>query len=130
MDGDDGPAHRNSTVFPHGRVVEQRQTHWVRVRNGKLIEHQAVRDGLRLLVQLGAVLIYEDLAEGRTIGIPSCALFEAVARGAQLEILCNQLAALVYESPGPASTSTISQVGVAIRTGNVPTVPPDSKGSP
>jgi SnoaL-like domain len=36
--------------------------------------------------QLGVIPIYGDLAEGRTIGISSCALFEAVARGAQLEV--------------------------------------------
>ena len=96
---------------PTGRVVEQRQTHWVRVRDGKLAEHHAVRDDLRLLVQLGVIPIHEDLAEGRTIGIPSCALFEAVAQGAQLEVSVPPPGSSWLSSPRPASTSTIGRVG-------------------
>lgn len=73
---------------PTGRVIEQRQTHLVRLRDGKLVEHQAVRDDLRLLVQLGVILISEDLADDGTVGIPSCALFDAAVRAGQPGVFC------------------------------------------
>lgn len=67
---------------PTGRVVEQRQTHWIRMRDGKLVEHQAVRDDLGLLVQLGVVPVSGVLAEAGIAGIPSCTLFKAAVQGA------------------------------------------------
>ncbi|HXT44533.1 MAG TPA: ester cyclase [Pseudonocardiaceae bacterium] len=65
-----------------GRVIEQRQTHWVRVRDGKLAEHHAVRDDLGLLVQLGVIPIPGGPAGAAATGMPSCALFDAAVRGA------------------------------------------------
>jgi predicted ester cyclase len=42
-------------VAPTGRRVESPQSHWFRVEGGKLTEHQAVRDDLGMLQQLGAL---------------------------------------------------------------------------
>jgi predicted ester cyclase len=68
---------------PTGQVIEQRQTHWIRVRDGKLVEHRAVRDDLRLLVQLGIIPISGGLAAGDIVGVPSCNVFDAAVQGAQ-----------------------------------------------
>lgn len=71
---------------PTGQVIEQRQIHWIRVRDGKLVEHHAVRDDLRLLVQLGIILISGDLAARDIVGVPSCNLFDAAVQGAQPQL--------------------------------------------
>jgi hypothetical protein len=38
---------------PTGRRFEVLQTHWWRLRQGKIVWHQGVRDDLRMLQQLG-----------------------------------------------------------------------------
>jgi predicted ester cyclase len=40
---------------PTGRRFEVLQTHWWRLRDGKIVSHQGVRDDLRMLQQLGLV---------------------------------------------------------------------------
>jgi predicted ester cyclase len=42
-------------ILPTGRAVENAQAHFVRMRDGKAIEHRAVRDDLGLLQQLGVI---------------------------------------------------------------------------
>lgn len=69
---------------PTGRVIEQRQMHWIRMREGKLAEHHAVRDDLGLLIQLGAMVIPGVLAEAAGAGMPSCVLFDAAVRAAAM----------------------------------------------
>ncbi|MBV8994942.1 MAG: ester cyclase [Pseudonocardiales bacterium] len=71
---------------PTGQVIEQRQIHWIRVQDGKLVEHHAVRDDLRLLVQLGIIPISGCLAAGDIVDVPSCNVFDAVVQGAQLRL--------------------------------------------
>jgi hypothetical protein len=69
-----------------GQVIEQRQTHWIQVRDGKLVEHHAVRDDLRLLVRLGIIPISAGLTADDTVGVPSCNLFDAAVQGAHPEV--------------------------------------------
>ena len=99
---------------PTGRVIEQRQTHLVRVRDGKLVEHHAVRDDLRLLVQLGVILIPGDLADDGTVGIPSCALFDAVVRGGQPRVFVQTAGSSGLED------LTIGRIGAAAPTADIP----------
>jgi predicted ester cyclase len=40
-------------VAPSSRLISQRQIHFLRLRDGKLVEHQAQRDDLGLLFQIG-----------------------------------------------------------------------------
>jgi predicted ester cyclase len=40
---------------PSGRRFSARQSHWFRVRDGRLVEHWAVRDDLTTMLQLGIV---------------------------------------------------------------------------
>lgn len=40
-------------VAPSSRLIRQRQIHIFRLREGKLVEHQAQRDDLGLLLQIG-----------------------------------------------------------------------------
>jgi predicted ester cyclase len=42
-------------VEPSGKRIEMMQMHWFRVRDGKIIEHWAVRDDLTMARQLGVV---------------------------------------------------------------------------
>jgi steroid delta-isomerase-like uncharacterized protein len=42
-------------IAPTGRRFAQRQVHFVRIMDGKAVEHWAVRDDLGLMQQLGAV---------------------------------------------------------------------------
>lgn len=42
-------------IAPTGKHVEQAQMHIVRVADGKVVDHWAVRDDLSLLQQLGAI---------------------------------------------------------------------------
>jgi len=43
-------------IAPTGRLVQQQaQMHFVRFKNGKVIEHRALRDDLGMMRQLGAV---------------------------------------------------------------------------
>jgi predicted ester cyclase len=71
---------------PTGQVIQQQQIHWIRVRDGKLVEHHAVRDDLRLLVQLGIIPISGGPAAGDIVGVPSCSLFDAAVQGAQPQL--------------------------------------------
>jgi predicted ester cyclase len=50
---------------PTGRRFEVLQTHWWRVRDGKIVWHQGVRDDLRMLQQLG--LLGETLDPTRKV---------------------------------------------------------------
>jgi len=45
----------NGIVPPTGRRFTARQTHWFRVRDGRLSEHWATRDDLSTMLQLGVV---------------------------------------------------------------------------
>ena len=42
-------------VEPSGKRIEMMQMHWFRVRDGKIVEHWAVRDDLTMARQLGVV---------------------------------------------------------------------------
>jgi len=42
-------------IAPTGRSVQQSQVHFVRFRDGKGVEHRAVRDDLGLMQQLGVI---------------------------------------------------------------------------
>jgi predicted ester cyclase len=49
-----GPDGRVAEVFPPtGKRFESTQTHWLRIRDGKVIEHWANRDDIGTAVQLG-----------------------------------------------------------------------------
>jgi steroid delta-isomerase-like uncharacterized protein len=49
----DDPAGRVTNAFPsNGRTLEVRQTHWFRMRDGKISEHDAIRDDLEMARQL------------------------------------------------------------------------------
>jgi steroid delta-isomerase-like uncharacterized protein len=52
-------------IAPTGRSVRQAQTHFVRFRDGKGIEHRAVRDDLGMMQQLGVIpaTAYEHVSE-------------------------------------------------------------------
>jgi steroid delta-isomerase-like uncharacterized protein len=54
--------HRESFlgIAPTGRVIRQRQMHFIRLRDGQLVEHRAVRDDLGLMQQLGAIAAPPD----------------------------------------------------------------------
>ncbi len=45
----------NGHLAPTGRRFAARQTHWFRVREGRLAEHWATRDDLSAMLQLGVV---------------------------------------------------------------------------
>ena len=45
----------NEAVPPTGERFSARQSHWFRVKGGKLLEHWATRDDLSAMVQLGIV---------------------------------------------------------------------------
>lgn len=45
----------NGVVPPTGRTMRAHQTHWYRVREGRLAEHWAVRDDLSAFLQLGVI---------------------------------------------------------------------------
>lgn len=49
--------HRGSFtgIAPTGRAVQQKQMHFMRFRDGQMIEHQALRDDLGLRQQLGVI---------------------------------------------------------------------------
>jgi len=42
-------------IAPAGKCIEMMQMHWFRVRDGKIVEHWAVRDDLTMARQLGVV---------------------------------------------------------------------------
>jgi steroid delta-isomerase-like uncharacterized protein len=42
-------------IAPTGRTVHQKQMHFMHFRDGKMVEHMAVRDDLGLRQQLGAI---------------------------------------------------------------------------
>ncbi len=42
-------------IAPTGRAVRQAQMHFIRFRNGQVVEHWAVRDDLGLMQQLGVI---------------------------------------------------------------------------
>jgi steroid delta-isomerase-like uncharacterized protein len=48
-------------IPPTHRSIRQRQIHILRVRNGKLAEHQVVRDDLGIMQQLGVIPMSETL---------------------------------------------------------------------
>ena len=49
----DDPSGRVTDAFPStGRMLAVRQTHWFRIRDGKISEHDAVRDDLEMAKQL------------------------------------------------------------------------------
>ncbi len=45
----------NGVIPPTGRTFSSRQSHWFRVRDGRLAEHWATRDDLVTMLQLGLV---------------------------------------------------------------------------
>jgi predicted ester cyclase len=45
----------NGVIPPTGRHFSARQSHWFRIRDGKLAEHWATRDDLTAMLQLGAL---------------------------------------------------------------------------
>ena len=45
----------NGVVPPTGKRFAAAQSHWFRVRDGKLVEHWATREDLPVMVQLGVV---------------------------------------------------------------------------
>ena len=45
----------NGVIAPTGRTFAGRQSHWYRVRDGRLVEHWATRDDLGAMLQLGVV---------------------------------------------------------------------------
>ena len=45
----------NGRMPPTGRHFEARQSHWFRVRQGRLAEHWATRDDLSTMLQLGVI---------------------------------------------------------------------------
>ena len=45
----------NGVLPPSGKAFDAFQTHWFRVRDGKLAEHWATRDDLTSMLQLGVV---------------------------------------------------------------------------
>ena len=49
--------HRGSFlgIAPTGRAVRQKQIHFIRFRDGQIVEHRAARDDLGLLQQLGVI---------------------------------------------------------------------------
>jgi len=53
-------------MAPTGRSVRQAQVHFVRFRDGKGIEHRAVRDDLGMMQQLGVIAVsaHEHVPEG------------------------------------------------------------------
>jgi len=53
-------------IAPTGRSVRQAQVHFVRFRDGKGIEHRAVRDDLGMMQQLGVIPApaHEHVPEG------------------------------------------------------------------
>ncbi len=53
-------------IAPTGRSLRQAQVHFVRFRDGKGIEHRAVRDDLGMMQQLGVIPVsaHEHVPEG------------------------------------------------------------------
>ena len=47
----------NGVLPPTGRSFAARQSHWFRIRDGRLAEHWATRDDLSAMIQLGVVPI-------------------------------------------------------------------------
>lgn len=47
----------NGVLPPTGRSFVARQSHWFRIRDGRLAEHWATRDDLSAMIQLGVVPI-------------------------------------------------------------------------
>jgi steroid delta-isomerase-like uncharacterized protein len=47
-------------ILPTGRSLQQAHMHFVRFRDGKAIEHQAVRDDLGMMRQLGVIAAPAD----------------------------------------------------------------------
>ena len=45
----------NGVLPPTGRSFSARQSHWFRIRDGRLAEHWATRDDLSAMIQLGVV---------------------------------------------------------------------------
>lgn len=45
----------NGVIPPTGKSFAARQTHWFRIRGGRLAEHWATRDDLTAMIQLGVV---------------------------------------------------------------------------
>ncbi|MGH2466023.1 MAG: ester cyclase [Candidatus Limnocylindrales bacterium] len=45
----------NGVIPPTGRRFTARQSHWFRIRDGRLAEHWATRDDLSAMIQLGVV---------------------------------------------------------------------------
>jgi predicted ester cyclase len=45
----------NGVVPPTGKRFRARQSHWYRVRDGKLVEHWATREDLPAMLQLGVI---------------------------------------------------------------------------
>ena len=45
----------NGVIPPTGRSFSTRQSHWFRVRDGRLAEHWATRDDLGTMLQLGVI---------------------------------------------------------------------------
>ncbi len=45
----------NGVMPPTGRRFSARQTHWFRVKDGRLVEHWATREDLPAMIQLGVI---------------------------------------------------------------------------
>lgn len=55
----------NGTIPPTGRTFEALQSHWFRVRDGRIAEHWATRDDLGVMLDLGLIATPGGESRGR-----------------------------------------------------------------